>query len=489
MFKDTDQTVDDPPRSRWRFWLLFVGVPFLLLICAGVGWVVSKNSGLRRAIAEADRLDPRWRLDEIEADRATPPAGQNGYEKIAAVIRLRPPNWLAAQKDEVFNDLPPERQLNEPQIATAKEVLGPVGPALAEARSLIDTPHGRHPITYTPDWISTLLPTIQTTREATNLLRYDVYDRAQAGDADGAVRSCHAAFNAGCSIGDEPTLISQLVRIACQAVAVNLLERTLAQGEPSDAVLAALQARLEAGEAEPLLLYGLRGERGGSNQLFENWRNGSVPTGNMAGTLGVGGGFPAGLNALLSVPGILSSQHAGLLEYMTEVVEIAKKPPEEWSAAFAAQNQKINDLPMLARLIAPAVDKVAEAARRNHAILRCAIVMIAAERYRKTNGHWPATPDDLVKAGLLKAVPGDPYAAGQPIKFAKAADGLIVYTVGQDGIDNGGALDKNPTTAGKDYGFRLWDVAARRQPPLPPKAADADPNAPPGGPGTPAPPP
>ena len=58
---------------------------------------------------------------------------------------------------------------------------------------------------------------------------------------------------------------------------------------------------------------------------------------------------------------------------------------------------------------------------------------MAAERYRRARGHWPATPDDLVKAGLLKAAPGDPYAAGQSIKFAKTSDGLIVYTVGQDG--------------------------------------------------------
>ena len=43
---------------------------------------------------------------------------------------------------------------------------------------------------------------------------------------------------------------------------------------------------------------------------------------------------------------------------------------------------------------------------------------------------------------------------------------------GQDGVDDGGQLDKDPKTPGTDYGFRLWDVAARRQPPLPPKAAE-----------------
>src|SRR5262249_27739518 len=136
---------------------------------------------------------------------------------------------------------PPEHQLNDQQIAILKELLEAAQPALAEARSLIDTPRGRHTLKFSPDWIGTLLPMIQTNREAATILRYDVYDRAQAGDADGAVRSCQAAFHAGCSLGDEPFLITQLVRIACQAVAVGLLERALAQGEPSDAVLAELQ--------------------------------------------------------------------------------------------------------------------------------------------------------------------------------------------------------------------------------------------------------
>jgi hypothetical protein len=474
MFSDEHvSAVDDPPRRRWRFWLLAVGVPLVVLALAGIGYVIRTNSGLRSAIAEADRLDPRWRMDEIQADRVTPPPGQNAADKVVAVVRLKPANWQTTQKvDELFHDLPAVNQLNDRQIALLNEALEPLAPALAEARSLIDTPRGRHPITYTPDWIGTLLPTVQSTREAATLLRYDVLDKAQAGDVDGAVRSCHAALHTGTSLGDEPILIAQLVRIACQAVAVKLLERTLAQGAPAEAVLAALQARLEQVEAEPLLLYGLRGERAGSNQLFENIRNGTIPTGNAIGTFGLGGGLPSAAGYLMNVPGFLTAQHTGLLEFMTELVEIAKRPPEEWAGLFAAQKAKVNDLPVLARLLAPAMDKMAEACARNHVLLRCAIVAVAAERYRLTKGQWPATPQDLVTAGLLTAVPTDPNAAGQPIKVVKVADGLTVYSVGEDGTDNGGKLDRLPKKPGADYGFRLWDVAARRQPPLPPKPAD-----------------
>jgi hypothetical protein len=473
MFTDNDPAaVADRPRRRWRFWLLLVGVPVLVLVLSGVGWVIRAKSGLQSAIEEADRLDPRWRLEEIEADRATPPPGQNAADKIAEVNRLKPKPWPDPKKYELFNDLPAVNRLNDQQRAALKEMLAQVGPALAEARSLIDTPRGRHPVTYAPDWISTLLPTIQSSREAANLLKFDSLDQAESGDIDGAIRSCHATFHTGCSLGDEPNLIAQLIRIACQAVAISMLDRTLAQGEPSEEVLAALQARLEASEAEPLLLYGLRGERAGANQLFQAIRDGTVPGGSVVGTFGLGGGFSGTFAFLLQVPGFITAQQSGHLRYMTEMVEVAKLPPEQWAPLLAAQQAKIQQLPTLTRLLVPAVDKVAAAAQRNHALLRCAFVSIAAERYRRQKGQWPATPDDLVKAGLLKAVPTDPFAAGQSIKFARAADGLIVYTTGEDGKDDGGKLNPDVKKAGFDYGFRLWDVAARRQPPLPPKPAE-----------------
>jgi hypothetical protein len=39
-----------------------------------------------------------------------------------------------------------------------------------------------------------------------------------------------------------------------------------------------------------------------------------------------------------------------------------------------------------------------------------------------------------------------------------------VYSVSLDRQDNGGNITDNPTIAGADLGFRLWDVNRRRQP-------------------------
>jgi hypothetical protein len=135
------------------------------------------------------------------------------------------------------------------------------------------------------------------------------------------------------------------------------------------------------------------------------------------------------------------------------------------------------------------MQKVSEAVVRNHAMLRGAIVALAAERFRQKNGQWPASPDELVQAGLLKAVPTDPYD-GKPIRLARTADGLIVYSIGPDKVDNGGLRDRqNPVKAGTDLGFQLWDVKARRQPAPPPKPATPSADNPDGPPPEGAPPP
>src|SRR5262249_11968450 len=136
-------------------------------------------------------------------------------------------------------------------------------PARMEARKLVALPQGRHAIQYQPDYVSTLLPTVQHTREVAYLLTLDAVRRAPDGDGRGAVESCLASLNAGRSLGDEPCLICQIVRGACRRLTARAIERTLALTEPPPETLAEVQRAIQAEEAEPIYLYGLRGERAG----------------------------------------------------------------------------------------------------------------------------------------------------------------------------------------------------------------------------------
>src|SRR5581483_3770018 len=137
------------------------------------------------AIADADRTDPNSRLDDLEAHRPTPPPGRNAADTIMAVVRQLPGNWPDYKKFDLLSDLPRNARLNDEQIAAVTAMLQAAGPAVVEARTLIDQPRGRFPITYAPSWIGTLLPNVQETRRVANLLNIDAIGRAQAGDIDG----------------------------------------------------------------------------------------------------------------------------------------------------------------------------------------------------------------------------------------------------------------------------------------------------------------
>jgi len=92
-------------------------------------------------------------------------------------------------------------------------------------------------------------------------------------------------------------------------------------------------------------------------------------------------------------------------------------------------------------------------------------VALAAERYRQARGRWPATLAELVPQYIAR-VPLDPFDA-KPLKLGKHEQGIVVYSAGMDGIDNGGLIGPTPTAPGSDLGFRLWDVKHRRQPAKP----------------------
>jgi hypothetical protein len=128
---------------------------------------------------------------------------------------------------------------------------------------------------------------------------------------------------------------------------------------------------------------------------------------------------------------------------------------------------------------------VARADQRCLAFQRCALAAVAAERHRRERGAWPESLEALVKTGHLKEVPADPYD-GKALRWCRLKDGAVIYSVGPDGVDNGGTLNRQDITAPDiDFGVRLWDPAARRQPPAPrpavapPGPRDDDPDAPP----------
>jgi hypothetical protein len=477
-------TLSAPParaRRRGRLLLTLLGLPVALLVGGYLYLILSAEWELRQAIAEADRLEAPhgWRLHELEAGRAVVVEEENSAPLLMATYGLFPVGW--GRQPQFLNplrDLPPEARLNEAQVTVLRAEVQKAAAALPLARRLADLPSGRYVISWSPDYISTTVPHFGAVHNATHLLQYDAWLRVHDGDADGALTSVRAAFGAARSLGDEPYTLTG--RVYCREHALQALERVLAQGNPSAEALQDMQQLLEDEERLPVLLTRLRGERAGLDQLMASLQE-----------RGVSGGFPTHRyvgpaqeptladRVSLYSPGGVKRQRAALLRYMTRAVEAAKLPPEQQQAALHEIAAGTVDEPFLVRALTYPVQMAAERPGHAPAQMRCAIAAVAAERYRLAQGGWPESLEALVTAGLLREVPADPYG-GAPLRFVRLNDGVLIYSLGPDGRDDGvKPAPLNPMVLSTDLGFRLWDVDRRRQPPPPKPASDPPPPGPP----------
>jgi hypothetical protein len=427
---------------------------------------------LQDAIAEADALDPGWRLAQLDEQRVRSADEDSSVLQGQAALRLIPAGWGSAPGyAELFKDLPPEAQLNEPQVAALRAELQKAAKARDEARKLADMPAGSFVINWTPDLLITNLSASQQVRQVVSLLRDDALLRAQEKDPDGAIRSLQAAVNGGRAVGDTPTALAQVVRIACVAEGTLSLERVLAQGEPSPAALEELQHVLEEEDRHSCLLVLARGERARLHQYLTWLELGNITSAQFAAATGCP--ITQDLALLLRLPGEMKREHAELLHYLNQAVEAAKQPEPQWTERLEELEPTARQLPPLPRLLVPDMLRPADADQRMHAQLQCAAVMLAAERFRREHNRWPASVQALVDDGYVRRAPTDPYD-GAPLRLKSVEDGLVIYSVGPDGVDDGGKLDRTmKLPQGVDLGFRLWDLARRRQPSLPPKPTEA----------------
>lgn len=443
----------------------------LLLFVSAGGWSIYhyfiNDKGLSAVVARIDQTDPGWRLRELEAARPAVADRENAAAVVLAAQPLVPKGWLRPAVGqgpglaEAIQQLAPVVQLNDSQVGELRAALALAEPALAESRRLAGMPRGRYGIVWSPDAIGTLLPHLEAVREIARLLSTDAVLQAQDGQMHAALTACKAAVNAGRSVGDEPCAISQLVRLASVEMGLRGMERALAQGTPSKSDLEELQHLLEDEERQPLLLIAVRAWRAMMHQALEvmasrrfNRRFYGIQNPHLVPD--------AAMNLVDSV--IARSSHAAYLRYLTEYVEIAKLPPEQVNARLPQLQKPKAELPaFLAALTKGDHHKIGERFLKNLALLRCASAGLAVERYRQEQQHWPDKLADLAPR-FVAQVPSDPFD-GAPLRFRRLDDGVVIYTLNEEGKDNGGnLLSAGNGSNSKAPAFRLWDVGSRRQP-------------------------
>ena len=113
----------------------------------------------------------------IEANRKVVPDVQNSALHIVAVGKLCSGQLvISTAMEKMFENLPPQVQLNEQQTALLEKRFAALRKAVTEARKLKDMPQGRHPIKYSDDFMFRLSRPICRTyaRIAVSFSRWDV---------------------------------------------------------------------------------------------------------------------------------------------------------------------------------------------------------------------------------------------------------------------------------------------------------------------------
>jgi hypothetical protein len=468
---------------KWWFWVGLVGTVLFVLVVGGTyaEWKITRARGEARrdeAVRRLNAAEPGWQADQLCAARnaTLPPQDRNAAERAIEAVNLVPASFGKLQpKDYWWSDLKPGELPRPEDVCGSAPVYRDCGEAIAAARSVRRLPRGGFRLVFAePDPITTLLPNTQKVRTAGALLEFDAATLAAAGRADEAIESCHALLNCGRGLGDEPTLISQLVRMATVALAKNATERTLGLGEPS-AGLAELQAAFAEEESVPRLTYGLRGERAMMFRLIQNLDDGLIPPDDLANIAGLSRGSGEGLRirfGMIAYRKHLPGQQATLIDLFNRLIEADKLTGPERAAAFdriALPPRNFENT--LVYLLFPACQKVAEADTRTRAYCATAVAAHASERYRRQVGRWPAALSAIPKSVLPK-VPDDPYT-GLPLQYRLTADGAVVYAVGPNGADDGGTTRDPAGAQPKDIGLRLIDPQNRRRP-APPKEPSPD---------------
>lgn len=451
----------------------------VLVMVVVVGRASLRRMGMReleRTVAQLDKDDPGWRLDDVLAARAkaAPPPDRNPAEVARRVREGFSPEWREFRNTRDFGG-PVTNEL--PGLwATAWYLQA--RPVTAEAREaaraafldpkLADGGQGFVTLTVPDNPFMTLLPHAQNTREVFEILEVDAKLAALEGRPDRGVRAARAGLVATRALGDEPFLISQLVRIAGANVAASAGMQVLAWGEPKDdRELAAFQAALRAEADFPYLLHGLRGERAMLDRFFEGLENGTITADD---ALGVAGGN-AKNNPLVApgfalYKGLLPGDRAMSLKIFTELIDAAKKPPHEQRKAMADVKMPFADGDrfryVVTKMTLPAAQKVGEAALRARAFLLTASAAVACERFRLSLGRWPESLAEI-PADLLPPLPPDPYTGGA-IGYQKSDDGGVLVFVAADDQERArtfnGVPEEDPLR-GVGRGWKLWPPALR----------------------------
>ena len=305
--------------------------------------------------------------------------------------------------------------------------------------------HSRYPIDLSAGF-ETNVPNLSELRGAVFLLKLEAILHTENGEGNLAVRSAKSCFGTARSLTKEPIMVSQLVRSACQSLAVTTIEYCINRIEFADEQLVELIDCVQNAECISDMSCAFVGERCMGISFFK--APGSVNPDLI-------NGIPfRPILELYKAIGLADADEIIYLDLMDGYIKSAQLPLEKRLDAVKsveARLQSTSKAHILLHVMMPALSRITTIDIRNIAQLRTARAGLAIERYRLAAGGLPDTLTNLVPT-YLNAVPTDPFD-GKNLRYKKLETGFMVYSIGEDQIDDGGKEREKRTNESPN-----WDV-------------------------------
>jgi len=350
--------------------------------------------------------------------------------------------WAVAFQDTNSAARRPEITDSVQAASIVLENMKPYESTLAELQSGSERPYCRYNVPYeewdNPQVMSALLEHLSMMKGLYRLLSLHAEAEMVLGRNGQALKDINVMFRLNNGLGDEPLLISELVRFACTSIMLQSVGEGLAEHRWSDAELQVLQEHLQKTDLVASIVRALYGERDiCTNPNFDRWNSARYGWYSML----------RGWNRL-EQRNINRAFHDMMLPRIDLAARVIN-PSVNHSLDLAFK--KLSDgnwfriafieHSIFAKMLVPLSSVLPHAAFAQSEV-DMAMLACALERYRLAQGQYPEELNALVPS-FIAVLPHD-IINGQPLKYRRTANGrFILYSIGWNEKDDGGVVATN----------------------------------------------
>ncbi len=305
------------------------------------------------------------------------------------------------------------------------------------------------------DGPGTLLPELNSMRNTVRLLCVKALLEAESGKTKEAFDTLLVGLKVSNHLKDEPIVLSQLVRVACDGIIIECIENISGSKEiPVEKATLIMDELSIHQDIEPFIKC-MDGERVGGVWTFERILRGKARE--LQEVSYNDPPLPVPLIFIVSVLGkpIFKKDFACYLTFISKMQDSYNIPYYEY-VKDRIEDADVPKCCILTRISLPALDRVRELQARHQADIDICRTGLALKLYKTKNGNYPEKLESLAPE-FLKEVPTDPFS-GKSLKYSRYISGFKLYSIGPNMQDDLGTprAKKDNEPAFNDYDI-VWE--------------------------------